>query len=162
MDQQNAVKCECVRFPLAALLALCGLACGGSAAGPADAGTVVNCATDARVATYVDGIAMTTTSGTLNFQLVHSMPGPPARGTDTWTVRVTDGAGQPQTGLTFTALPFMPDHGHGTSVDPTVTGVGDGKYTVTPLYFFMPGVWRTTITSTTPAASAAIFFCIPG
>ncbi len=36
----------------------------------------------------------------------------------------------------------MPDHGHGTSVNASVTANSDGTYTVAPLYFFMPGVWR--------------------
>ena len=145
---------------------LLALSCGGSSGGPntgiPDAGQVIDCSTDARVTAYKPNLTVSSASGALKFQLVQSNPGPPARGTDTWTMMVTDAAGAPMPGLSLSVLPFMPDHGHGTSVDASVTATGGGSYTVAPLYFFMPGVWRTTFTSATPADTAVFFFCIPG
>jgi len=61
--------------------------------------------------------------------------------------------------------PFMPDHGRGTSVHAEAASNGDGTYTIVPLYFFMPGVWRITFTNAAdagPSDSAAFFFCVPG
>ena len=88
---------------------------------------------------------------------------PPARGIDTWTLAITDTAKAPQKTETLTVLPYMPDHGHGTSIDASITNNGDGTYTVTPLYFFMPGVWQTTFTTaTTPPDTAVFYFCVPG
>ena len=43
----------------------------------------------------------------------------------------------------------MPAHGHGASVEPTVTEISPGTYVATPLDFFMAGEWelRTAITN---------------
>jgi YtkA-like len=140
---------------------------GGSQSTPTDAGAdVIDCSTDPRVALYKPNLTVTSASGALKFQLVASNPGPPARGTDTWNLMVTSAAGVAQPNLSLSVLPFMPDHGHGTSVDASVAATGGGNYTVAPLYFFMPGVWRTTFTSaasgSTAADTAEFFFCIPG
>src|SRR5262249_40017779 len=89
-------------------------------------------------------------------------PAPPARGTDTWSMRITDAAGTTQPGLTVGVLPFMPDHGHGTSVNASVTANPDGTYTVAPLYFFMPGVWRISFwIGPNQADVGEVFFCVP-
>ncbi len=45
---------------------------------------------------------------------------------------------------------------------PQIASNGGGNYTVSNLYFFMPGVWMTTFTSTSPSDSAKFFFCVPG
>jgi hypothetical protein len=75
---------------------------------------------------------------------------------------VTDASGQVLPGLSLSVLPFMPDHGHGTAVNASVTAQGGGDYTVTPLYFFMPGVWRIRFTSAGSSDTADFWFCIPG
>jgi hypothetical protein len=138
-------------------------ACGGSSSPQTpDAGDVIDCSTDARVFTYQAGMIVASASKALNFVLLQSIPGPPAKGNDTWTLKVTDAAGQPQANLSLSVLPFMPDHGHGTSVSASITNNHDGTYTVAPLYFFMPGVWRITFSSASPADTAVFFFCVPG
>ena len=69
---------------------------------------------------------------------------------------------------TITVTPFMPDHGHGTSVRAVVTAQPDGSFSVTPLYLFMAGVWRVTIAVGVGASDAgasesvAFFFCVAG
>jgi hypothetical protein len=137
---------------------------GGPDAGNPDAGDLITCQNDPRVATYAPGLSVTSTSGTRKFVLLSSDPAPPARGTDTWKLRITDAAGNNQPGLSASVLPFMPDHGHGTSVNATVTAESDGTYTVAPLYFFMPGVWQ--ITFSVPPNQmndvGVFYFCVPG
>lgn len=153
------------RLGFGALALVVAAACGGSTPSDqtADGGEVIDCSKDARVTAYKPGLTTTSTSGALSFVLVKSDPGPPTRGTDTWTIKVSNASTQaPMTGLSMTVLPFMPDHGHGTAVNATVTANADGTYTVAPLYFFMPGVWRITFTSTAPADTAQFLFCIPG
>src|SRR5713101_2815575 len=90
-------------------------ACGGSQSSSADGGDVVNCTNDPRVTAYAPNLAVTSVSTGMKFVLVSSTPAPPARGTDTWAVRVTDASGQALPNLSLSVLPFMPDHGHGTS-----------------------------------------------
>ena len=148
------------------LLAL-GLGCGSSGGNPTpstpDAGDLITCQNDPRAMTYAPGLSVTSTSGTRKYVLLSADPAPPARGTDTWSLKITDAAGSAQSGLTVGVLPFMPDHGHGTSVNATVTTNADGTYTVAPLYFFMPGVWRITFwIGSNQADVGQFFFCVPG
>jgi len=128
-------------------------------------GDVINCQDDPRVRTYSPNLSVTSTTGSMKFFLVRSDPAPPAQGTDTWTIRVVDLSGNALPNLSLSVDPFMPDHGHGTSVRAQASANGDGTYTVTPLYLFMPGVWRITFISAPDAGasdSAVFFFCIPG
>jgi len=160
MSRRDAPTCFRSTFFLALALAA---ACGGSSqSSPPDGGDVVNCANDPRVATYTPNLTVNSTGGGMKFVLLSSDPAPPAKGTDTWTIRVMDAAGQPQPSLSLSVLPFMPDHGHVSPVTPQVTSNGGGNYTVANLFFFMPGVWKTTFTSPSPSDTAVFFFCIPG
>lgn len=165
------------RRPLACLaaLALAASACGddtspapsggGADAGPVDSGVAVTCQNDGRVDTYVANLAKASPSGAVKVTLVSSDPGPPVRGTNAWVLKITDGAGAPISNAALTVTPFMPDHGHGTSVKPTVTAGADGRYDVANVYLFMPGVWRVTVGVPTAAGgsdTATFFFCIAG
>lgn len=159
-------------LPLLAALAALAAACShtsGSAApndAGADDGAVVSCAGDPRVDTYVANLTKASASGKVKVTLVASEPGPPTRGTNAWTIKVTDGAGAPMTGASITVAPFMPDHGHPSSTVPTITPQTDGVYSIAQLVLFMPGVWRVTIGVSTgdagPAETVAFFFCIAG
>jgi len=152
---------------LAAAAVLVGMGCGssgGSQPGGPDAGDVITCQNDPRVMTYASGLTVTSTSGSHKYVLLTSDPAPPARGNDTWTIKITDAQGNALSGLSASVLPFMPDHGHGTSVNASITANSDGTYTVTPLYFFMPGVWRISF-SVPPTQQSDVgnfFFCVPG
>ena len=149
-------------FPSSLLAALALAAgCGSSSSAP-DAGDVVNCQTDPRVFAYAPNLAVKSSTSAMTFTLVQSDPAPPARGNDVWTMHVTDAAGQPLSNLSLTVLPFMPDHGHGTSVNPSVSVKGAGNYSVSPLYFFMPGVWRIRFTPAGSSDTTDFWFCIPG
>ena len=145
------------------LIAMLAVSCGSNPGDSnTDSGGVIDCSTDPRVFTYQAGMTVASQSGQLKFMLEQSNPAPPAKGNDTWTLKVTTTAGVAQPGLHMSVLPFMPDHGHGTSVNASITDNGDGTYTVAPLYFFMPGVWRITFSTATPSDSAVFFFCVPG
>jgi hypothetical protein len=157
---------------LACALAACG---GGSKTPPPstdssesgqtgeDAAAQVTCEGQANLDTYVANLTKTGTKG-LSFVLVSGDPAPPARGTNTWTLHVNDASGKGVDGAQLDVKPFMPQHGHGSSVEPTVTATGSGAYTIGNLYLFMPGLWTITITATTPSVTdAAVFtFCIAG
>jgi hypothetical protein len=150
----------------AALLFLLMAGCPGGG-GQEDAGppldeSAITCRTDPLAENFNAGMKKTGTKGMFTFVLESSDPSPPARGTDTWIVRVEQN-GMPQAGAMLNIVPFMPRHGHGTSLVPVATPMGDG-YSIAPLYFFMPGLWRVTITATVGAItdSADFVFCIEG
>ena len=89
-------------------------------------------------------------------------PAPPAQYLNTWVLKVEDSAGDPVSGATITSVtPFMPDHGHGTSV-PQIVANPDGTITVSNLYLFMLGVWRTTIVAQAGSImdGAQFWFCV--
>ncbi|MCA9705729.1 MAG: FixH family protein [Myxococcales bacterium] len=83
--------------------------------------------------------------------IVDAMPAEPTRGDNTWTVRLTDGSGAPVEGIAIDVKPWMPDHGHGTSVEEQVTEMGDGEYMFTPLNLHMAGYWEITLELTDAA-----------
>jgi hypothetical protein len=115
--------------------------------------------------TYVAGMSKLGKNGQLTFVLLSSDPGPPVRGSDSWIVEVLAANGQPAAGATITMVtPFMPQHGHGTSIAPQVTPQSDGRFQIAPLYFFMPGLWQVTIEAQAGATtdSGVFSFCVPG
>lgn len=73
---------------------------------------------------------------------VRTSPQPPERGVDAVQLRVTDVAGQPVDALAIEAVPWMPAHGHGTSLHAAVEARGDGVYEVTNVYLYMAGLWE--------------------
>lgn len=81
-------------------------------------------------------------SGALHVELRTSPEQPPQRGTNSVELTVTDAAGKPADGLTVQVTPWMPAHGHGASLVTSVTALGDGKYVVHDVSFFMPGTWE--------------------
>jgi hypothetical protein len=126
----------------------------------------VDCSNDARL---VGGVGADTNGerGVLSFRLSQLEPSPPAKGNNTFHLEVIDSAGSPVEKDLRVDL-RMPDHGHGTSVKPRISfDPTTEQYTVTPLYLFMPGVWRIQLEAYDPGAAApvdrtALFFCIPG
>jgi hypothetical protein len=141
----------------------------------ADAGTsggdtegTVSCEQDPRVDAYQD-LTRAGDLGALSFRLAQAEPAPPAKGNNTFHLDITDASGAPMAGSLKVDLK-MPDHGHGTSVKPSVSfDPATGEWTIDPLYLFMPGVWRIQLEAYDGSASAgapldrtALFFCIEG
>jgi hypothetical protein len=153
---------------IAALLSLAACGGGGSADDDgmtADADAAIGCLEDPRAETFTANMEREGAEGLLTFVLESGDPAPPAKGNNAWTVQVVDADGAPVSGATVTASPFMPDHGHPTSVVPQVTeGENAGEYDISPLYLFMPGLGEITIRAEWDETtdSAKFSFCVQG
>ena len=132
---------------IAVVLVLAGVACGGG--GPAAAPQSFGADPDQTLASD---------SGALTIAVRFS-PDPPTAGSDAAQLSFIDADGAPVSGLALTVVPWMPAHGHGTSVDPTVTETEPGTFVAAPLYLFMPGSWelRMTIGGTVDDTAKAAF-----
>ena len=132
----------------------------------ADAGDAIDCTNDSRVAAYSPAMSVSSMNGSTRYTLAQASPAPPAVGVNTWTLRMADSSGHALANLAQPIdFPFMPDHGHGSSVRPQATLNGDNSYTINNLYFFMPGVWRITFSTmpdASPSNAGVFFFCVPG
>lgn len=109
------------------------LACGPSGAGRGDGGPTF------------PGAALasgTSDSGSLKWELRTAPNQPPQRGVFEAELRLTDPSGAPVDGLTLDVTPWMPSMGHGSSVKPTVSGQGQGRYLVDQLSCPMAGHWE--------------------
>lgn len=74
---------------------------------------------------------------------VDAMPAPPDKGDNRWEIALSDASGTPVEGAEITVLPFMPDHGHGTSVMAEVSpGEAPGLYILDPVNLHMAGLWE--------------------
>jgi hypothetical protein len=107
---------------------------------------------------------MTTSDSGMLAVEVRTAPQPPVRGTDTVELTITSATdGSPVDGLDLEVQPWMPAMNHGTSATPIVTPKGDGKYLVTQLYLFMPGLWqlRTTLSATANDSSTTTDHVVP-
>jgi hypothetical protein len=89
---------------------------------------------------------LTSTSGAL-VVAVRFAPRPPIVGTNAVELSIMDASGAPVAGLAVGVVPWMPAHGHGTSVTPTITETAPGRFEATPLVLFMPGSWELRITT---------------
>ncbi len=132
-------------------------------AGDGDAATI-SCTGDSRNDTYAANLEKSGASGVYRFTLVSATPAPPIRGTNSWSLRITDASGAALSGAMVEVAPYMPDHGHGPSVKAAATEESDHSYTIAPLYFFMPGLWQVTFKATVADKSdTAVFtFCVQG
>jgi hypothetical protein len=138
---------------------------GGSSSASSGTATPSACAQDTRKDVYTAGLSRATVAGAYSVKIVDATPAPPAKLNNAMTFQLLDVAGAPVDNATIVAVPFMPDHGHGSAIKPTVTPKGGGMYDVTNLYYPMPGLWRVTLTVTAGSAAAqdvAFSFCIDG
>ena len=71
-------------------------------------------------------------SGSLTIA-VRFAPAPPTVGTDAVQLSFVDPSGAVASGLGLAVVPWMPAHGHGTSVNPTVTETAPGTGVDMPL-----------------------------
>jgi hypothetical protein len=88
-----------------------------------------------------------TASGAANVSVRWSWS-PPVVGYDASELTITDSGGHAVSGLALTVVPWMPAHGHGASVGPTVSETSAGVYVAAPLDFFMSGQWELITTMT--------------
>ncbi|MDQ3368131.1 MAG: FixH family protein [Myxococcota bacterium] len=149
-------------LPLLSLCAAAG-ACSSDSHG-GDDGASYNCAAETRDDEFVVGIEKVGTAGKLTFKLVSATPAPPARNDNTWVLQLSGTGGETVSGAAIVVTPFMPDHQHGTPIAVGVEPMADpGRYELTPVNMWMPGLWRTTIeASANGETDTAVFaFCIP-
>lgn len=128
-----------------------------------DADTAVDCSNEPRADTFVIGLEKQGTNG-ITVRIEDAVPLPPARNDNTWKFTVLDGT-TPLDGATVDVKPFMPDHGHGTTVNEVVTPTGTaGEYEATPINLWMPGYWEVEIDVDTGSKTDSVMFkvCVPG
>src|SRR5881394_1498765 len=71
-------------------------------------GSFLTCATDTRAVPYQPGMQVTSSAGTFTIKLLDSVPGPPVKGPNTWTLEVDDAtSGTPLDGLAISVTPWM-------------------------------------------------------
>jgi len=75
-------------------------------------------------------------------------PQSPTVGLDAAELSVTDSTGAPVDGLGLSVVPWMPAHGHGTSVLLDVSSSAPGVFVATPIDIFMTGSWELRLTTT--------------
>ena len=163
---------------IAATVLMAALGCAGGCSGSDAADPVVAdasrpasaCAGDPRAQTYAAGMEQPGLAGNVRVRLVTASPAPPAKGLNAWTLQVVDAGGAPVVGAVVTVKPFMPDHGHGSSLVPSATPTdAAGRSSVTGLELFMAGVWEVSILVALPADAgvsatdtAKLTFCVDG
>jgi hypothetical protein len=142
------------------------VACAQSNGGATTGASTSVCDSDPRAEVYAVGLSAAAMDGTVKVSFVDAMPTPPTKGMNTWTIQLTDAKGQPVNGASITVVPFMPDHGHGSSISPQVMPMDmAGNYQVSLLDLFMPGIWDVTLTITPasgPMENLKFTFCVDG
>jgi hypothetical protein len=115
--------------------------------------TSVGTASDDAPLVQVDSVV--STSGDIAVaMLAHGTA--PARGMHDMQLVLTHVSdGSPVDGLSLEVVPWMPAMGHGTSLTPTVTALGDGVYEIDDLDLYMAGQWELRASFGTPADKAA-------
>jgi hypothetical protein len=98
---------------------------------------------------------VTSSSGQLTIGVRWS-PDVPVRGSDAAELTFLDAAGNPLDGLTVSIVPWMPAHGHGTSIQPLMTSPSPGVQVASPLYLFMSGEWQLRMTITGAIDDSAV------
>ena len=139
---------------------------GTSAEAGASTGAFLTCATEKRAIPYQAGMEVASSVGLFEVKLLDSVPGPPVKGNNTWTIEIDDASGAALDGLTVSVSPWMPDHGHGTQ-PVLVTSAGSGRYDLAPVYLYMSGFWQVPVLIKSPTGAtgtqdqATIPICIP-
>lgn len=130
-----------------------------------DGGMAMNCSDDPRADTYAAGLEKASENGHFTVTLRTADPAPPAKGDNTWTIEIRDAGGTPVEGATLTVTPWMPDHGHGTSIDVQVAAGSDpGTYVLSSIDLRMPGLWEVTIEIDAGGVTDSVVFafCVEG
>jgi len=119
------------RLGVACGLALAATACGGSAESEAP-GSFPPAAYE----------TVASETGKLSIELRTSPQQPLDRGLVSVLYTVTGPDRAPVDGLQIAITPWMPAMAHGSSLRPTVSAEGRGRYVIGNLGLFMPGLWQ--------------------
>ena len=63
-------------------------------------------------------------------------------GRNRYEINLADRQGKPLDQAQITIIPWMPDHGHGTDREPSISPMGNGVYEVDDVVYTMPGLWH--------------------
>ncbi len=69
-------------------------------------------------------------------------PANPVKGENAVQLTFSDALGNAIDGLSVAVVPWMPAHGHGTSIQPLTAPTAPGVVVATPVYLFMSGEWQ--------------------
>ncbi|MBX3129380.1 MAG: FixH family protein [Polyangiaceae bacterium] len=145
----------------AALLAL-GSGCSSSddpqgSGGTGGAGTPCG----GRGETFSAGMTHPGDDGALTFTLVSATPAPPQLFDNSWLLELS-AAGAALDGATLTVSTWMPDHEHGSPKQTQVSPQGDGRYQLSPVNLFMPGLWEVRVEAQSGSTSdgTTFTFCV--
>ena len=103
-------------------------------------------------------------AGQIQFVLMNAQPAPPAKGNNTWTLKLLDATGAPIQNATFAIKTWMPMMRHGSSIAPRQAANADGTYSISNLYLIMDGIWQVTFTAQSGSMkdTAMYTFCVGG
>ncbi len=145
-------------------LGLCSLVlCACASAGTTQAS--LDCTEDPSLADFSGQSWATSGAGTFKLRIAAASPNTPTKGDNSWTLELSDVTGAPLSDVNLQVTPFMPQHGHGTGVKAIVTpSVEPGRFVVTPVNLWMPGLWEVRLTVEHGAAVDHIVLnaCIEG
>jgi hypothetical protein len=95
---------------------------------------------------------------------MNAQPAPPAKGNNTWTLKLLDASGAPIPNATFAIKTWMPMMRHGSSIAPRQAANADDTYSISSLYLTMAGIWQVTFTAQSGSMkdTAMYTFCVGG
>jgi hypothetical protein len=99
------------------------------------------CDAEDRDEPWVAGLLAEGEQGLLATTLDAVDPEPPGLGANAWTLTVLDGDDAPVDGCDLLAVPWMPDHGHGSSESTATAAAEPGAYLVEEIDVTMVGYW---------------------
>lgn len=123
------------------------------------------CAEETRALTYEPNMVVVGDASVVEIQVVEASPAPPDKGDNSWLLEVRDATTSTgMAGVDLTIVPFMPDHGHGSPITPSVTPAeGEGRFQVDDINLWMPGLWEVRIDVTGSATDRVVVpICIEG
>ena len=74
-------------------------------------------------------------------------------GLNRYEINLADRQGMPLDQAQITIIPWMPDHGHGTDREPSISPMGNGVYEVGDVVYTMPGLWHLNVEISTASMS---------
>ena len=99
------------------------------------------CDAEDRDEPWVPGLVAEGADGLLATTLDAIAPEPPGPGANAWTLTVLDAADAPVPDCELLVIPWMPDHGHGSSESGSAPGTDPGSYDVADVDVTMVGFW---------------------
>ena len=137
------------------------VACGGT-----EEPQPTRCEIETRDIDYVPGMVAAGNDGVFEIELIEAVPAPPDKGDNAWSIELRDiASAAPVSGAAVDVVPFMPDHGHGTSIIPVITeGAEPGHYQIDVINLWMPGFWEVRFDIDIDTGSDLVVFpiCVEG